>query len=419
MSTKLRSMMLSAVLGFGGAVMVSAGTEGRVAGKVVDPDGKPIQGAQVTVTGVGFNYEQVRTTNKKGQFTLLILDGTKQYTIRFEKEGFQPYEEPLKPTLGETLRRAWTLVPGSGAAASATAAPTAIPAKGQVAKLYSEGAEAFAEKDFDKARENFLRVAELAPELPEVHSALAMCYLQMGAHEEAIAAAEQALALKPDELISLEVRYEAAHALGDSEKEMEALRALVEANPGPETARRVFNAGVSKVQAGDLEGAASRFEQAKQMAPELGPAYAALARVYFELGRYDECIANARRASELDPQNAEVLGVLYLALRVQGNLEEADEVFAALRSASPEYVGRVFMDMAISYFNNGDTEEAMEIFERVLEANPDHPKAHYMLGLCYANVGDTGKAKEMLRRFLELAPEDADAASAQEMLATL
>jgi tetratricopeptide (TPR) repeat protein len=54
--------------------------------------------------------------------------------------------------------------------------------------------------------------------------------------------------------------------------------------------------------------------------------------------------------------------------------------------------------------------------ERVAHADPNHPRAHYMLGLCYVNSGDLPRAKEHLQTFIRLAPKDKEAATAEEMI---
>jgi tetratricopeptide (TPR) repeat protein len=176
---------------------------------------------------------------------------------------------------------------------------------------------------------------------------------------------------------------------------------------------------VTLVQAGDFEGAAARFEQALEMDPELAPAHGALAGIYLNLGQYEKSIANAQRHLELEPDAASSYGILYLDYRVLGETAKADEAFAAMKAANPGYVGAGFLEFGIKHFNAGNVEEAREIFERVLDAAPDQPKAHYFLALCVLNAGDTARAKELLQRFVELAPNDPEAATARDMLATL
>ncbi len=408
-------------------VPVWAGNEGRLVGSVVDPAGDPIDGVQVTATGQGFDVRQERTTNKKGKFTLLLLDATKDYLLRLEKDGYRTIEEPLRLPLGDTMRRSWTMVPGSGTPQSrgdasptpSAAPPTGAAVRGQAGRLYEKGAKAYAEGDLAKAVESFEQVVALEPELAEVHSALAMTYLGLQEWEKAASEAQKALDLKPDEVMGYEIQYDAYRALGDLENQDRVLDVLIEKRPGPDTARRVFNGGVRKTQAGDLEGAAVDFETAKALDPDLAAACSALARVYFDLGRNEESIENGRKALELDPEHFETMGVMFLALRAQGQTEEADEMFAALQEGNPEFISGILMDLGVSYFNNGDNEQARAIFGRVLDAQPENGQAHYMLGLCYLGQGETARAKELLERFLELAPDDPEAATAREMLSTL
>jgi len=90
-----------------------------------------------------------------------------------------------------------------------------------------------------------------------------------------------------------------------------------------------------------------------------------------------------------------------------------------LKGADSQHIARVMLELGVSSFNAGNMEQAKDMFERILEIQPDHARAHYHLGLCYVSLGDTARGKELLTRFVELAPQDPDAAVAREMIATL
>ena len=426
MDSKTFSSLLTVALCLLVTVPLWAGNEGRLVGSIVDPDGQPIVDVQVTVTGVGFDVTQERTTNKKGKFTLLILDATKDYMLQIEKDGYQTIQEPLRLPLGDTMRQEWTMAPGSGGPSSSGAAPpqpaAAAPGRsvsGQAGKIYEKGAEAYAAGDLVLAADSFEQVVAMEPGLAEVHVALAMTYLRQEEWAKAASAAQNALEINPDEVMNYEIQYDAYRALGDQENLNRVLEVLVVKNPGPDTARRVFNRGVGKTEARDLEGAAADFETTKDMAPELVASYSALTRVYFDLGRIEESIENGRRALEIDPNHYETMGVLFLALRADGQEAEADEMFAALQEGNPQFISSVLVDLGVAYFNAGDADQAQAVFERVISAQPDNGRAHYMLGLCHLGKGETAKAKELLERFPELAPDDPEAATAREMLSTL
>lgn len=84
--------------------------EGRVLGTVVDTNGVAIAGAAVNVTRPDApNYKLEKTSNVKGQFTLLILDTTKSYKIRIEKAGYKTIETDLKPKPGDIIYETYTL----------------------------------------------------------------------------------------------------------------------------------------------------------------------------------------------------------------------------------------------------------------------------------------------------------------------
>ncbi|MEE9562021.1 MAG: tetratricopeptide repeat protein [Thermoanaerobaculia bacterium] len=411
------------ILLFTAADSLWAAAQGRIFGSVIDLQEQPLPGVTVTIRNLDTNDETVRETNKKGKFTVVLLDATKRFVIRLEKEGYQSFEEPLNPVVGDVLRATWILAEGTGGptgAATQPAAPTGPQVtSAQAARLYEAGAEAYDAGDLDLAIQKFEQFAADHPEVPEIHRALAMTYLRKESYPQAAAAAERLLEVIPDDSVGTRIQLEAYRAMGDEERAAEALARLEEIEPSAETAVLVFNSAVALVQAGDFEGAAARFEQAVEMDPELGPAYGALAGIYLNLGQYEKSIATAQRHLELEPNAAASYGILYLDYRVLGETAKADEAFAAMKAANPGYLGAGFLEFGVMHFNAGNVEEAREIFERVLDAVPDQPQAHYFLALCLLNAGETERAKELLQRFVELAPNDPEAATARDMLATL
>ena len=397
-----------------------AGSEGRLVATVLDAAGNPLKDVQIQLRATEFAYEKSGKTNKKGQTTLTVLDASRDFRISLQKEGYQTIEEPFKLRVGDTMRRTWTLVEGAEAGGTGLdEGPGELDAGGRVLRVYEAAYQALRAGDYETAVAKFQQVSEMAPELPEPRAGLAMAYLNLDRHDESLAAAQSVLEMEPDNVLALRVQYEVYHDLGDSERKDAVLVRLEELDPGPDTARRMFNSGVPMIQAGQLEEAAKRFERALALDSELAPAYAALAQVYMGLGDVDKAVASGERLVELEPESAEILTLLYVAYRSRGETEKARNAFTALQSGRPDYVGTGFYEKGVSYFNDGDMAGAREIFEGVLETLPDHPKAHYMLALCLFSGGEMNRAKELLTRFLELAPDDPDAPTAREMLATL
>ena len=91
-----RTIALALALGWCATAAVHAGIEYRVLGTVVDPSGVPVVGARVVITTEdGLSREE--ETNKKGRFSMILMDGTKRYEILITKEGFVPRQEPNQP----------------------------------------------------------------------------------------------------------------------------------------------------------------------------------------------------------------------------------------------------------------------------------------------------------------------------------
>lgn len=71
----------------------SAGAQGGtelVRGQVIAPDSLPIEGADVTVTGLVSRTVRTTHTNKKGVFTILFVDGEGEYVVVVRSLGFAP-----------------------------------------------------------------------------------------------------------------------------------------------------------------------------------------------------------------------------------------------------------------------------------------------------------------------------------------
>ena len=239
--------------------------EGRVVGTVQDEAGAPIEGAKVVLTEPGTTYRLDKVTDKKGQFMLLILDATKTYQIRVEKEGYNPFDGPLKPKIQDTMRLTFEL---AKAAPKQETIAKELSGEDKAILAYNEGVTALRGNDMTGAVAKFEQAAALNPKLPDVQAVLAELYMELKRPADALAAADRFLALKPDDPRGLKVRYDALKATGDKEKTKEALLALGAGAKDRETAVRFFNEGAERTRAGDYDGAAVFFAKAVEIAPD-------------------------------------------------------------------------------------------------------------------------------------------------------
>jgi tetratricopeptide (TPR) repeat protein len=282
--------------------------EGRVIGTVTDGQKKPIEGAKVVVTLPGVSsIRQEKKTDKDGKFTLLLLDATKEYKVQIEKEGFQPYEEMLKPTLQETLRITFTLASTQAAATTGPApdSPEAKALEGRNAAVFAfnEGVGKVKAGDREGAIARFEEALKLNPDLIEAHAVLADVYVEQKKYPQAIAAAERVLQAKPNDPGALAALYDAAVATGDKAKAESALKALAGGAPGRETAVRLLNKGVADFNENRMADALTSFQSAERADPALSKTQYMLGLTYANLDDKTKAVEHLAKFLEMAPPN--------------------------------------------------------------------------------------------------------------------
>ena len=420
MNRTLRALSIALCLVLALAASAHAVGEGRVIGTITNPEGKPIQGIKITVTRPGTNYKQEKVTDKNGKFTLIILDATQEYVLRMEKEGYDPYEETIKPKPEDVLRLSYTL---AEVAPPQPAGPSEeeikqMEGKNQAVTAFNEGVTLLQANNLPGAAAKFEEATKHDPALAPAHGALAEVYSEQKKHAEALAAADRFLELEPGNVRALRVRFDSIRGLGDKEKLGPALDALVAADKSRETAVRLYNLGAEASRTGDRDGAVTYLKRAIEMDPTLDQAYTAMGQVLIVKKSYKEAVAAVDPLLARNPTNLEALTIRYEALKASGDKAGAAKAQEAMKAAQASMNPDDLFKQGVALYNSNNMAGAVDAFQMALTVNPKHAKSHYMLGLAYAGT-DAAKAKEHLEKFLELAPDDPDAAQAKEMLSYL
>ena len=277
--------------------------EGRIIGTVLDGQKKPVQDAKVLVTLPGVpSFKQEKKTDKDGKFTLLILDATKEYKLRIEREGFQPYEEMLKPTLQETLRLSFTLAPAQGAGgAPGSEEDKALAGRNAAVAAFNDGVGKLKAGDQAGAIVQFEEALKLNPDLIEAHSVLADVYVEQKKYPEAISHAERVLQAKPNDPGALAALYDAATASGDKTRAEAALKALAGGAPGRDTAVRLLNKGVADFNASRMTEALAAFESAERADPTFPKTQYMLGLTYANLDDKAKAVEHLAKYVEMAP----------------------------------------------------------------------------------------------------------------------
>jgi len=281
-------------------IMVHAGTQAKIEGRVMDLAGAPISAATVTITTTEVSsFKKVVTTDGDGKFQTLILDATRGYIFLIEAEGFDPLESPFKVGAGSTDNSFNFNLQTTGQAEAA---------KG-VKQLEQPGYKELVEAndlmtagDTAGARAKFEEAIAAKPDLLEAYILLAEVAYDMGDMEGALTAARGCLDEAPDSSQCLAIAINASGELGDEATNAEYMARYRELNPDDPTilfneaavflnnlddegARPLlesclganpnypecnFEYGMLLLRSGDMEGAKEHLEKYLEIAPE-GP----------------------------------------------------------------------------------------------------------------------------------------------------
>ncbi len=386
----------------------------RLDGKIVDPKGKPIEGVTVTATSSDVpGFREVRTTDKKGSFTIDLPQNGVTYQYRFDKVGYATLNARQQWQLEGSQRFEWTMQPGSGPEIGG-AAPISLSEPAVLA--YNAGVAAVKGKDYPTAEAKFKEAAGLDPQLSVAWVALSSVQLQTGHNQEAAESAEKAIALGSKDEAILAARWQAYKNLKDDAKAAAALKDLEAFGRRTEEAKKLHNDGVALVKAGDSAGAFAKFQEALNLDPNLRPSLVGLATAALKLGRNAEAATAAETILKADPRNDQALRLRYNACLNLGDPERLADALAGLAPLEPTVAKNGLLKLAFDAYDANDKTRAKDRFLKVLQLDPNQALAHYYLALVYVNEGANAEAKAHLEKFVALSPNSAEAATAREML---
>ena len=126
-----------------------------------------------------------------------------------------------------------------------------------------------------------------------------------------------------------------------------------------------------------------------------------IASVLIRLNRFKEAETVLKEAKVIDPDNMDIpLALIFVYSFEEKNEElerEYEEFLNKAHKKKPKDIG-VSEYLAQFYFYKKRPQEAIEIYERILEANPDYVEALFWLGFLYEECGQREKALEAWER---------------------
>lgn len=414
MHNKLRTIAWLLILMWMVPGLAFAERQGRLIGKVLDPDGKPISGVVVIATSPQIpNFKEVMTTDKRGVFTIDFDQIDVTYHYRFDSAGYQSMDVEQKWSLAGSQVYEWTMHPATaetvqGLPAASTSEPAIL--------AYNAGVIAHKAKDYATAEAKFKEAVGFDPKLRQAWESLSVVQVELGHNEAAAESAEKAMALGSTDEAVLLSRWQAYRNLKNETRAAEALKDLERIGRRTEEAKRIHNEAVVLSKAGDYAGAFAKFQEALNVDPNLQVSQLGLATAGLKVGRNAEAATAAETILKSDPKNEAAIRVRYNACLALGDKTRLIDSLMGLAAFEPVIARDGLLRLAFEAYDANDLVVAKERFGKVLQVDPSYAQAYYYLGVINVGQGATKEAKRQIERFLELAPKDPEANSAREML---
>lgn len=175
-----------------------------------------------------------------------------------------------------------------------------------------------------------------------------------------------------------------------------------------------YNEGAALINAGDVNGAIVKFNEAVTAKPDLVAGWMALAKAQSRAKNHAQAIAAAKKALEADDEDTDMWTILFNSYTATGDKANA----AAAQKKLPANANALF-NQAARLINEGKDSEAEKALQQAVAVDAKFAQAYYELGMVYVRTGKSAEAREALSKYLELEPSGKDAPTAKEMLSYL
>ena len=196
------------------------------------------------------------------------------------------------------------------------ASPKYAPAYAGLGEAYWQGYKADRGKEWlDKAKANCEAALSAEPKLAEGHTCLGNVYRSRGEYDDALREIKQAIALGPNDVLSVLALGDTYDKLHDYSASEAAFKQAIALNPNYWAAYNWIGAFYSsQARYADAE---KSFQKVTEISPDNYRGYSNLGGVYLQQGRYQDAIDGLQRSINLRPTTSAYsnLGTAYFYLR--------------------------------------------------------------------------------------------------------
>lgn len=273
---------------------------GMLRGVVTDAEGKPVEGATITIAQKGMKNVREVKTNRKGEWVQIGLFPA-EYTVTAEKDGMT-FVADIRVSIGENpliemqLRKAGPSKEDQERAAN-------------MQKLFDEGVQLSRGGSFDESVAKFNEVIAMAPNCHDCYYNIGYAHVQKKEWDKAEAAYQKAVEIKPDYAEAWNGLANVYNAQGKLDEALAASGKAAEAGGGAAGAsgagaNALYNQGVILWNQNKFAEARDKFDAATKADPKYGEAWYMLGSANTNVGSFPEAIAAYEEYLKIDPNGS-------------------------------------------------------------------------------------------------------------------
>ena len=304
----MRTYLIRAVLALAVMLAVSgpAAAQSVIRGKVLDAQGKPVEGAVVTIEATEANRKAQTKTNRNGEFLQVGL-ASGRYNVTVSKDNLKAVQ-PANVSQGTPVELTIQLTPTSGMTPEQAKEAAAMQA------LAAGAVEAMRAGRDDDAIRQFNEIVAKVPTCSDCYYNLGVAYAKKQQFDLAETSFKKAIELAPnsgDAYTGLANVYNATKRFDLAQQASAEAAKLTSAGGGGGGAEASYNQGVILWSAGKFAEAKVQFEAAVKADPTMSMAHYQLGMANLNLGQIPEAKAAFQEYLKVDPNGpkaAEVQG---------------------------------------------------------------------------------------------------------------
>jgi tetratricopeptide (TPR) repeat protein len=259
---------------------------------------------------------------------------------------------------------------------------------------------------WDDAFDELTIAADLMPDFPENHSAMAYIFYRLDDGPNTIAEARTALSMDPRNAEAYQFLALGLYSSGQYGAAVHAfMESLARDGNNPDT---YYDLGITLHADGNQTAAISAYRQAIHLKSSFWQAHSNLALVLHEQNKLEEAIVEYREAKRLAPQEASIRNNLGNTYCDKGNFDAAILELHELYQQHPEWQ-QGHTCMARAYMTKKDYGSAIEELQLAVRENPTSASEHRALGEAMLMDDKLEEGVHELRLAVTLNP-DSDAA---------